>query len=108
MAANSEPDCSEYTQLTFSWTVKGLKALFDASLVPGRFDFTSAHRPLSKGDAKSKATKSPRFGPDGRWQVLLYPNAGSPFTKDNVPASGSDALQGFISLFLSCEVWRAL
>ncbi|KAI5896671.1 uncharacterized protein SCHCODRAFT_02615508 [Schizophyllum commune H4-8] len=87
MAASSELDCSEYTQLTFSWTVKGLKALFDAS----------------KGDAKSKATKSPRFGPDGRWQVLLYPNAGSPFTKDNVPASGSDALQGFISLFLSCE-----
>ena len=33
MAASSELDCSEYTQLTFSWTVKGLKALFDASLV---------------------------------------------------------------------------
>ncbi|KAL1743607.1 hypothetical protein HDZ31DRAFT_64858 [Schizophyllum fasciatum] len=87
MASSSDLECSEFTQLTFNWTVKGLKALFDAS----------------KGDAKSKATKSPRFGPDGRWQVLLYPNAGSPFTKDNAPGSGSDGLQGFISLFLSCE-----
>ncbi|TRM63990.1 hypothetical protein BD626DRAFT_263869 [Schizophyllum amplum] len=87
MASADNLECSEFTQLTFHWTVKGLKALFDSS----------------KGDAKSKATKSQRFGPDGRWQVLLYPNAGSPFSKDGTPSSGSDGLQGFISLFLSCE-----
>ncbi|KXN88178.1 hypothetical protein AN958_07637 [Leucoagaricus sp. SymC.cos] len=46
-----ESDCSESCSLTFEWTIRNLKHLFDSS----------------KGDAKSKAVKSPKFG-GGRWQ----------------------------------------
>lgn len=51
----------------------------------------------SKGEAKSKVTKSARFGADGRWQVLFYANSGTG------GASGSES-GGYISLYLSCEV----
>ena len=47
-----EGECQESVAITFEWTVKGLQKLFD----------------LSKGESKSKVTKSARFG-GGRWQV---------------------------------------
>ncbi|TBU26008.1 hypothetical protein BD311DRAFT_763462 [Dichomitus squalens] len=69
-------DAKESTTIRFEWTLRGLKNLFENS----------------KGEAKSKVTKSPRFG-DGRWQILFYANSG------NV---GSDG-QTFVSLYLACE-----
>jgi hypothetical protein len=89
-----ESEYQEFTCVTFEWTLRGLKALFDST----------------KGDTKSKVTRSPRFG-DGRWQVsvgvfnsskfflqvvqvLFYANAG-------VQKEGND---GYVSLYLSCEV----
>ena len=61
-------DAKESTTIRFEWTLRGLKNLFDNRFVifgkhPCGTDFTR-----SKGEAKSKVTKSPRFG-DGRWQV---------------------------------------
>lgn len=47
-----ESDCNEACSITFEWTIRNLKHLFDSS----------------KGDAKSKAVKSPKFG-GGRWQA---------------------------------------
>ena len=43
---------SEISTVTFEWTLRGLKNLFDTT----------------KGDKKSKVTKSIRFGND-KWQV---------------------------------------
>ncbi|EIM86087.1 uncharacterized protein STEHIDRAFT_147607 [Stereum hirsutum FP-91666 SS1] len=67
----------ESKSITFEWTLRGLKNLFESS----------------KGEAKSKVTKSVKFG-GGRWQILFYPNSGT-----GTVADGS----GYISLFLSCE-----
>ena len=47
-----QSDGQESVSVTFEWTLRGLKNLFDST----------------KGDTKSKVTKSPKFG-DGRWQV---------------------------------------
>ncbi|KIK94340.1 hypothetical protein PAXRUDRAFT_828092 [Paxillus rubicundulus Ve08.2h10] len=66
-------DIRESTTITFEWVLRGLKNLFDGS----------------KGDSKSKVTKSVRFG-GGRWQILFYANSG---------VEGG----GFVSLYLSCE-----
>ncbi|KIJ62629.1 hypothetical protein HYDPIDRAFT_182673 [Hydnomerulius pinastri MD-312] len=66
-------DVQESTTITFEWVLRGLKNLFDGS----------------KGESKSKVTKSVRFG-GGRWQILFYANSGT--------ESG-----GFVSLYLSCE-----
>ncbi|KAF6757529.1 hypothetical protein DFP72DRAFT_891381 [Ephemerocybe angulata] len=71
-----ESEYQESTSVTLEWTLRGLKNLFDST----------------KGDAKSKVTRSPRFG-DGRWQILFYANAG-------VQKEGGD---GYVSLYLSCE-----
>lgn len=51
-----DPDAEyqESTSITFEWTLRGLKSLFDST----------------KGEAKSKVTKSARFG-GGQWQVRL-------------------------------------
>ncbi|KAF8496671.1 hypothetical protein JB92DRAFT_3125987 [Gautieria morchelliformis] len=64
---------AETTTTTLEWTVRGLKHLFESS----------------KGEAKSKVTKSIKFG-NGRWQCLFYPNSGMD--------SGT-----YVSLYLSCE-----
>ncbi|KZT42659.1 hypothetical protein SISSUDRAFT_1041276 [Sistotremastrum suecicum HHB10207 ss-3] len=64
---------SESTSTTLEWKVTGLKTLFDGSV----------------GEAKSKVTKSARFG-GGRWQILFYAN------------SGTDG-GAYVSLYLSCE-----
>ncbi|KIM43361.1 hypothetical protein M413DRAFT_444189 [Hebeloma cylindrosporum] len=72
-----ESEYSESSSITFEWTLRGLNSLFDST----------------KGDKKSKVTKSIRFG-NNRWQILFYPNAGQ--TKE--AAEG-----GFVSLYLSCE-----
>ncbi|KAG6850067.1 hypothetical protein H0H93_001617 [Arthromyces matolae] len=84
VTSSTDPE-SEYNQsvtITFEWTLRGLKNLFDSS----------------KGDAKSKTTKSMRFG-GGRWQILFYANAGT--TKEgSVPNSEGG---GYVSLYLSCE-----
>ncbi|KAF8798781.1 hypothetical protein BYT27DRAFT_7202475 [Phlegmacium glaucopus] len=72
-----ESEYSESSSIAFEWTLRGLKTLFDST----------------KGDKKSKVTKSIRFG-GNRWQILFYANAGQ--TKDG--AEG-----GFVSLYLSCE-----
>ena len=50
----TESEYTEISTITFEWTLKGLKNLFDST----------------KGDKKSKATKSIRFGND-KWQVNL-------------------------------------
>ncbi|KAI0045686.1 hypothetical protein FA95DRAFT_1495126 [Auriscalpium vulgare] len=69
----------ESNSICFEWTVKGLKTLFESS----------------KGETKSKVTKSVKFG-GGRWQVLFYANSGT--------TSGAVTdTSGYISLFLSCE-----
>ncbi|KAG9040246.1 hypothetical protein FRB95_000175 [Tulasnella sp. JGI-2019a] len=62
----------EATTITLEWTVRNLRNLFDAS----------------KGDQKSRVTKSAKFY-GGRWQILLYPNSGHE--------------GGYVSLYLSCE-----
>lgn len=66
-------DTQESTAVTFEWTLRGLKSIFESS----------------KGESKSKVTKSVRFG-HGRWQILFYANSGT---------EGG----GFVSLYLSCE-----
>lgn len=66
-------DIQESTAVTFEWTLRGLKSIFESS----------------KGESKSKVTKSVRFG-GGRWQILFYANSGT---------EGG----GFVSLYLSCE-----
>ncbi|EJT98517.1 hypothetical protein DACRYDRAFT_24540 [Dacryopinax primogenitus] len=65
----------ESNTITLEWTLRGLKQLFDSS----------------KGEAKSKVTRSVKFG-GGRWQILFYPNSG-------VTSDGG----GYVSLYLSCE-----
>ena len=46
-------DYAESSTITFEWTLKGIKNLFDST----------------KGEKKSKVTKSIRFG-NNRWQVI--------------------------------------
>ncbi|GJJ09526.1 hypothetical protein Clacol_003749 [Clathrus columnatus] len=70
---NNSTKCTESTTITLEWTVGDLKHLFDTS----------------KGESKSKVTKSPLFG-NGEWQCLFYPNSG---TDGGV----------YVSLYLSCE-----
>ncbi|EPS98449.1 hypothetical protein FOMPIDRAFT_1031468 [Fomitopsis schrenkii] len=65
----------ESTTTRLEWTVGNLKTLFEES----------------KGEAKSKVTKSVKFG-GGKWQILFYPNSG-------IIAEG----QSYISLYLFCE-----
>ncbi|KAJ3513573.1 hypothetical protein NLJ89_g2872 [Agrocybe chaxingu] len=72
-----ESEYIESSSITFEWTLKGLKNLFDST----------------KGEKKSKVTKSIRFG-NNRWQILFYANAGQ--TKDGTEG-------GYVSLYLSCE-----
>ncbi|KAH9890071.1 hypothetical protein C8Q73DRAFT_653179 [Cubamyces lactineus] len=72
----SSLDAKESSTVTFEWTLRGLKNLFESS----------------KGDAKSKVTKSPKFG-DGRWQIMFYANSGIIGTEG----------QTFVSLYLGCE-----
>ncbi|KAM5538632.1 hypothetical protein V8D89_007661 [Ganoderma adspersum] len=72
----SAADAKESTTIRFEWTLRNLRNLFENS----------------KGEVKSKVTKSPRFG-DGRWQILFYANSG------NVGTEG----QTFVSLYLACE-----
>ncbi|CDO70849.1 hypothetical protein BN946_scf184801.g42 [Trametes cinnabarina] len=69
-------DAKESTSISFEWTLRGLKNIFESS----------------KGEAKSKVTKSPRFG-DGRWQIMFYANSG---------IVGTDG-QTFVSVYLGCE-----
>ncbi|KAG1715720.1 hypothetical protein ID866_1436 [Astraeus odoratus] len=66
-------DMQESTSITFEWVLRGLKNLFESS----------------KGESKSKVTKSVRFG-GGRWQILFYANSGT--------ENGA-----YVSLYLSCE-----
>lgn len=73
----------ESNSTVFEWTLRGLKNLFESS----------------KGEAKSKVTKSAKFG-GGRWQVLFYANSGPPYTSTD---SGGTSSGGYVSLFLSCE-----
>ncbi|KAF9468617.1 hypothetical protein BDZ94DRAFT_1153659 [Collybia nuda] len=73
-----DSEYQESVSITFEWTLKGLKNLFEST----------------KGDSKSKVTKSARFG-GGRWQILFYPNAG--LSKEGTTEGG------FVSLYLSCE-----
>ncbi|KAI0036478.1 hypothetical protein K488DRAFT_41045 [Vararia minispora EC-137] len=92
---SSEHEFQEASSIVFEWRLRDLHSLFEAS----------------KGETKSKVTKSVLFG-NGRWQVLLtwrltpvrvrssqvlfYANAGT--------GSALDSTSGHISLFLSCEV----
>ncbi|KAF8636008.1 hypothetical protein AX15_000169 [Amanita polypyramis BW_CC] len=78
MSADSDSDLQEITSITFEWTLRGLKTLFDST----------------KGEHKSKVTKSPLFG-GGRWQILFYANSGLP--------KGEGAEGNYVSLYLACE-----
>ncbi|KAI0252186.1 hypothetical protein BJV78DRAFT_1125024 [Lactifluus subvellereus] len=73
----------ESNSIVFEWTLRGLKNLFESS----------------KGEAKSKVTKSAKFG-GGRWQVLFYANSGPPYPSTDAGGANSG---GYVSLFLSCE-----
>ncbi|KAI8978849.1 hypothetical protein BD414DRAFT_421643 [Trametes punicea] len=73
---SNSPDAKESTTISFEWTVRGLKNLFESS----------------KGETKSKVTKSPRFG-DGRWQIMFYANSGIVGTEGQI----------FVSVYLACE-----
>ncbi|KAH9980056.1 hypothetical protein BGW80DRAFT_1272964 [Lactifluus volemus] len=71
----------ESNSIVFEWTLRGLKNLFESS----------------KGEAKSKVTKSAKFG-GGKWQVRpFYANAGPPYPPTDANSGG------YVSLFLSCE-----
>ncbi|EJD41831.1 hypothetical protein AURDEDRAFT_186281 [Auricularia subglabra TFB-10046 SS5] len=72
---SSSSDGQELRTVTFEWKLRGLKALFDGS----------------KGDTKSKVTKSIKFD-KGRWQILFYANSGTAAEPTT-----------FCSLYLSCE-----
>ncbi|KZV61512.1 hypothetical protein PENSPDRAFT_759388 [Peniophora sp. CONT] len=72
----SDNEFQETKTLTFEWRLRDLKSVFEAS----------------KGEQKSRVTKSAMFG-NGTWQILFYANAGT----------GTPADSGHISLFLSCE-----
>jgi hypothetical protein len=87
---------SETTTVTLEWTLPGLKSIFESRFEPALVVRISVlmHK-SSKGDTKSKVTKSARFGADGRWQILFYANSGS----NNGPENASH-----VSLYLSCEV----
>ncbi|KZT28333.1 hypothetical protein NEOLEDRAFT_1129727 [Neolentinus lepideus HHB14362 ss-1] len=77
MSTNDEAaEYQESTTLKFEWTLRGLKSIFESS----------------KGDLKSKVTRSAKFG-GGRWQILFYANSGT--------SSAGDG--GYVSLYLSCE-----
>lgn len=75
-----ESEVQESTTIVFEWTLKGLKNLFDST----------------RGESKSKVTKSVRFG-GGRWQILFYANAGTSKEGPGVTEGG------YVSLYLSCE-----
>ncbi|PPR05354.1 hypothetical protein CVT24_007968 [Panaeolus cyanescens] len=77
--STTESEYSESSSITFEWTLRGLRNLFEST----------------KGDKKSKVTRSMRFG-GNRWQILFYANAGQ--TKDS---NGTDG--GYVSLYLACE-----
>ncbi|KAH7098623.1 hypothetical protein BKA62DRAFT_832360 [Auriculariales sp. MPI-PUGE-AT-0066] len=77
-ASSTTADSIERRTITYEWKLRGLKALFEAS----------------KGDQKSKVTKSSKFD-DGRWQILFYANSGN--------VSGNETGNTYCSLYLSCE-----
>ncbi|KAL7280202.1 hypothetical protein ACG7TL_006621 [Trametes sanguinea] len=74
--SSGSSDAKESTIISFEWTVRGLKNIFESS----------------KGEIKSKVTKSPRFG-DGRWQIMFYANSGIVGTEG----------QTFVGVYLACE-----
>ncbi|TFK52200.1 hypothetical protein OE88DRAFT_1657312 [Heliocybe sulcata] len=77
MSTSEDPaEYQESQTVKFEWTLKGLKNIFESS----------------KGDSKSKVTKSAKFG-GGRWQILFYANSGT--------SSGGES--GYVSLYLCCE-----
>ncbi len=115
----------ESNSITFEWTLRGLKNLFESRCVLAclvlKLNAGNLTPCLSKGDAKSKVTKSTKFG-GGRWQVsclaallstrirililqlyqvLFYANSGPPYPSTDVSGASSG---GYVSLFLSCEV----
>lgn len=73
-----ETDNQESTAVTFEWTLRGLKNIFES-----RYIIVLTWFPLlltryySKGESKSKVTKSVRFG-GGRWQVRALRRNTSP------------------------------
>jgi len=58
----------ESNSITFEWTLRGLKNLFESRCVCGCHVPRMTSPVLSKGETKSKVTKSTKFG-GGRWQV---------------------------------------
>ncbi|EIN12541.1 hypothetical protein PUNSTDRAFT_118336 [Punctularia strigosozonata HHB-11173 SS5] len=74
------PEYQETTSLTFEWTLKGLKQIFETS----------------KGEAKAKVIKSAKFD-KGRWQVVLLGTSVLPSALKTFES------QGWVSIYLSCE-----
>jgi hypothetical protein len=71
-----DSESQESVSITFEWTLKGLKSLFDST----------------KGDSKSKVTKSLRFG-GGRWQVRYKTMYADRTTADRSGRSSSTPTQ---------------
>jgi hypothetical protein len=71
-----EVEFQESNSIVFEWTLRGLKNLFESRCVCFPvyvLDFNVRTLPrVSKGEAKSKVTKSAKFG-GGRWQVRPFP-----------------------------------
>ena len=65
----------ESNSIVFEWTLRGLKNLFESRWVlqpPVSSNLPQEPQPrFSKGEAKSKVTKSAKFG-GGRWQVWYH------------------------------------
>lgn len=101
----------ESTSITFEWTLKDLKNLFESTWAHDIQWFcgvaNSACCVLSKGESKSKVTKSVRFC-GGRWQVdwfdLNHPYFYSNFRIQILFYANSGTEGGYVSLYLSCEV----
>lgn len=109
---NITPEYKESTTITFEWTLRGLKSLFETRLV-----CWSGIIPDACWAYTAKATRSRKWqnrsdleedggrqvainitvlrSPESGHQILFYANSG---TSANLEG------QGFVSLYLSCEV----
>ncbi|GHJ88399.1 hypothetical protein NliqN6_4801 [Naganishia liquefaciens] len=86
-----EPSGLEFAEtqsVTLNWELSGLKEIFNNS----------------RGDTKSKCVKSAVFGdPDNLWEVIFYPNSGTPNTSVTNPPPGqpNSGLGEYSSFYLS-------
>lgn len=74
----SSLDFAETSSVTLEWRLTGLKSIFEGS----------------KGESKSKCIKSAVFGdPESLWEIIFYPNSGSPSSSSSGGGGGNAAGQ---------------